>query len=98
VADIRRLRGTKNASGFPSTLEHRGIVPRSAQAKALASAIGRLRSAESLPLEGDSVVEFWGAERCWAHRFSSTLWLYYRTGGSDENVVLMAVHDHVHEQ
>lgn len=100
MADVRRLRRTKAVSGFAATLEYRGIAPRSAQATALAHAIRRLRSAESLPLEGDSLIEFWGAERCWAHRFASSMWLYYRIdpGDPDEDIVLMAVHDHLHEQ
>jgi len=90
MADVRRLRGTKNAPGFASTLH----------AKALARAIGRLRAAENLPLEGDSLVEFWGSERCWAHRFTPLLWIYYKIdlNGSGEDLVLMAVHDHLHEQ
>jgi hypothetical protein len=87
-------------SGYASTLEHLGIAPRSAYAKALANAIRRIRSAESLPLEGDSLIEFWGAERCWAHPFASSMWLYYKVdpGSSDEDIILMAVHDHLHEQ
>lgn len=100
MADVRRLRGIRKLASFGSTLDHRGIAPRSALAATLAKAIGRLRAAEMLPLDGDSCIEFWGAERCWAHRFASSLWLYYRVDpdDSDQRIILMAVHDHLHVQ
>jgi hypothetical protein len=102
--EIRGRRPTvetsKTGPGFSATLEYRGITPRSARANALSKVIGRLRSAERLPLDEDLLVEFWGGERCWAHRFASGLWLYYKPdpSGTDEIVVLLAVHDHLHEQ
>ena len=100
MADVRRLRTEKYGPAFRATLEHQRIQPATGRAKALKAAIGRLRSAAQLPLDGDAEIEFWGAERCWAHHFASRLWLYYRTDptGSDEYVELMAVRDHLHEQ
>lgn len=99
MADVRRLRQPKTGQGFTATLEHRGITPRSALAVALSEAIGRLRSAPQLPLDDDLPIDFWGNERWWAHRFTSSLWLYYRTdkSGADEFIELMAVHDYIHE-
>ena len=100
MAGVRRLRGVQKLASFGSTLDHRGIAPRSQIAATLTKAIGRLRAAEKLPLDSDSCIEFWGAERCWAHRFTSSLWLYYRVdpSNSDERIILMAVHDHLHMQ
>ena len=99
MASIRRLRSTHQRAGFAPTIEYHSIIPGSGAARALADAIRRLRKAESLPLPGDTLVEFWGAERCWAHPFTQVLWLYYRCEDqSDGVVVLMAVHDHVHQQ
>ena len=100
MADARRLRGLRYGAGFPDTLEHRRIDPGTDRAKALAAAIRRLRSAERLPLNGDAEIEIWGAQRFWAHAFASRLWLYYVTdpSGLDEYVLLMAVHDYLHEQ
>jgi hypothetical protein len=44
-------------------------------------------------------VEFAGQKSCHAHLFAPSRWLYYRVEtGSDEDIVLMSVHDHLHEQ
>jgi hypothetical protein len=100
VADVRRLRVAKYGPGYYGTLKHQRLQAGTDRAKALAAAIGRLRSAARLPLDEDLEVEVWGAQRFWAHGFATRLWLYYRTdpSGSDEYVELMAVRDHVHEQ
>jgi hypothetical protein len=100
VADVRRLRATKAGPAFQATLKHHRIQESSDRAKAISDAIGRLRSAEWLPLDGDQEVQFPGAVCCWAHTFASRLWIYYRTDptGADEYVELMSVRDHLHEQ
>lgn len=98
MAGDRRLRGLKYRPGFQTTLDHHKISANTAQAKALARLIGRLRATERLPLDGDLLVEFWGAQSCWARRFASPLWLYYQSEPADEHVVLLAVYDYLHEQ
>lgn len=103
MAGIRRLRGTRTGRSFEDTLARHSITPGSARAVALARAIGRLRSAEVLPVPGDDLVMLWGAEQMWAHRViqaPKTLWLYYRRDrdGADEFVDLIAVYDYLHEQ
>lgn len=100
MANDRRLRAVKTRSSFDATLEHHGIHKGTDRARALAQAVGRLRRAERLPLDGDQEVEIWGRETFWVHAFALRLWLYYRTDptGSDEHVELIAVRDHVHEQ
>lgn len=103
MAGIRRLRRSKAGRSFGDTIERHSITPGSARADALAKAIGRLRSAEVLPVPGDDPVMLWGAEMMWAHRVMQSpkpLWLYYRRdrGGSDEFVDLVAVYDYLHEQ
>lgn len=99
MADARRLRAIRYSAAFHETVQLRRI-PGTERAKSLNAAIGRLRSAERLPLDGDAEIEIWGAQRFWAHAFATRLWLYYRTDptGSDEYVELMAVRDHLHEQ
>lgn len=102
MADVRRLRSTRTSRSFDGTIERHSIVPGSAPAQALARAIGRVRTAEALPIPGDFEVMFWGAERMWAHRFIQSpkpLWLYYRLDReNDAFVVLVAVYDYLHEQ
>lgn len=97
---LRRLRIAKYGPAFQATLEHHRITKGTDRAKVLAAAIGRLRRAKRLPLDGDQEVQVWGAESFWVHAFAARLWLYYRTDltGADEYVELMAVRDHVHEQ
>jgi hypothetical protein len=99
VADIRRLRRYETKFTFGELAEHLRIVPKSPRAIALSKGIGRLRKAEQLPLPEDQLVEFWGNESCWAHFCAESLWLYYqvRSDADDEVVVLIAVHDHLHE-
>ena len=100
MADVRKLRRYSSTKSFELTAASRGIAPGSASALALVRALGRLRSAERLPLEGDALVEFWGSETCWAHRFTESLWLYYKVvpNDPDEAIVLRAIHDYVHQQ
>lgn len=100
MADVRRLRAVRYGPGYRATLKHHRIQAGTDRTKALATVIGRLRSAAQLPLEGDMKVEVWGANSFWVHGFALRLWLYYRTDptGSDEYVEIMAVRDHVHEQ
>ncbi len=100
MAGIRRLRRPRTTKNFSLTIEYRGLAPGSPSSIALAAAVGRLRSAASIPLVGDALVEFWGSERMWAHRFAESLWLYYKPdpSGDDEFVDLMAVHNHLHQQ
>jgi hypothetical protein len=100
VADVRRLRGLKKGAGFGPTLDNYEIAPGTAKAQALAGAIARLRKAKTLPLEHDLRIDFWGAEGCWAHPFATSLWLYYKLALNEagEDLILMAVHNYVHEQ
>jgi hypothetical protein len=95
VGSVSRLRGLKTKASFETTVQHHGLVPGTDAAVRLARAIRGLRTADRLPYGSHVLVEFWGAERCWAHAFAYRLWLYYSP--DDEYVTLWAVHDHLHD-
>lgn len=99
MADVRKLRRYKTKFSFGELIEHHGIKLKSPRARALSQGIGRLRIAEQLPLAEDHLVEFWGAESCWAHPCAESVFLYYKVepDGDDEVLLLLAVHDHLHE-
>jgi len=88
---LYRLRGLVRRPGFFSTFALEGIEPGSVVAQRLASCIGDLRKAQSLPAPGDLEVIVPPTSTGWMRRVAGTdLWLYYGVS-SNGDVVLWAV-------